>query len=134
MKRAIVFLLTLFLLYLCFSPTTYAQKVVNRFQAPGENGTSGLTWDGTYLWVSSVSEGYNVIYHMDTGGNILSQFVCNGGIVSGMAWDGEYLYLAGLFQGEIYKMTVYGELVQTIHTSLEQVTGLAMGWDKYLGL
>jgi hypothetical protein len=44
-----------------------------------------------------------------------------------MAWDGEYLYLAGLFEAEIHKMTSDGQWIETIQTSLEQVTGLA--WD-----
>src|SRR3990170_1578908 len=127
MKRAIVVVLVaLSLVFLCVSSTAFAQKVVNRFQAPGPYGTWGLTWDGTNLWTtSSAPDGRNTIYHVDPNGNILSQFEWNGGIVSGMAWDGQYLYLAALFEAKIYKMTPDGNLVQTIQTPLEQVTGLA---------
>ena len=128
MKRVIVFLVTLSLLLFWGSSMAFAQKVINRFQAPGTYGTWGITWDGTYLWTTSCAyEGRNTIYHMDTQGNILSQFEWNGGIVSGMTWDGQYLYLAALFEARIHKLTPDGQLVQTIQTPLEQVTGLA--WD-----
>jgi len=64
--------------------------VIHTINLPTGNN-QGLTWDGEYLWCSSIS--MYMIYQLDPiSGNIISSFDAPGGSNEGLAWDGTYLY------------------------------------------
>jgi len=64
--------------------------VVHTINLPTGNN-QGLTWDGEYLWCSSIS--MYMIYQLDPiNGNIISSFDAPGGSNEGLAWDGTNLY------------------------------------------
>lgn len=104
-----------------------SQEVVTFFAAPGENGTWGLTWDGQSLWSASVAPGDNIIFQLDTLGNVLSSFNWTKGIVSGMGWDGQHLWLCENLTGNLYQVTKQGTEIKKLSTSLGDVAGLT--WD-----
>jgi hypothetical protein len=127
--RIVKVLVSLFLLALFCLPDNPAnsQVVVDFFTAPGDDATWGLTWDGQSLWSASVAPDDNVIYRLDTLGNVISSFFWDKGIVSGMTWDGQYLWLSENSTGNIYQVTTTGNLIQQLTTPLGDVAGLA--WD-----
>jgi hypothetical protein len=127
MKDRKGFLAVLLGLLLVFPALSFSQEVVYFFAAPGANGTWGLTWDGSQLWSASVAPGSNVIYELDTLGNIMSSFNWAKGNVSGMVWDGAGLWLCENFTGNLYQVSKTGVLLQQFSTSLGDVAGLT--WD-----
>jgi hypothetical protein len=62
----------------------------------GVEDSSGLTWDGNYLWVSGTDPG--IIYKVDTeNGEIIFSFPSAHDYPSGLAYDGEYLWSVDMY-------------------------------------
>ena len=65
--------------------------VIHSINTPAGN-SQGLTWDGSYLWVSDIST--NMIYQVDPeNGNVINSFDAPGQSSEGMAWDGTNLWV-----------------------------------------
>ncbi|OYD15204.1 hypothetical protein CH333_06290 [candidate division WOR-3 bacterium JGI_Cruoil_03_44_89] len=64
--------------------------VIHTIPAPGYR-CQGLTYDGTYLWVSDYQT--DSIYKVSTvDGAVQSSFSAPGNYVEGLGWDGTYLW------------------------------------------
>ncbi len=95
------------LIFLCLSAQSFAEigAVVNDFPAPGGNST-GLTWDGRYLWIADT--GTDKIYQLESNlGQIRYTIPAPAGAtVNGLAWDGEYLWCSDNENNRLYQIDV----------------------------
>ncbi|MCD4682833.1 MAG: T9SS type A sorting domain-containing protein [Bacteroidales bacterium] len=110
--------------------------VIHTIYTPTGNN-QGLTWDGEYLWCSSIS--LYMIYKLDPiDGTIVNSFPAPGGSNEGLAWDGTYLYACENGGGAgnpdyIYKLdTTDGTIISSIQPeSMSWPHGIT--WDgQYL--
>lgn len=128
---------TLTLLLMCLSLNTFAYtgEVTRSFPAPAEMPT-GMTFDGTHLWLAD--RGTDLIYRIDPEtGNVLSTLETPGYWPSGLAWDGQNLWCsdtrggkdeAEAYQGMIYRIDPRdGTVLSTVAAPGNHPSGLA--WD-----
>lgn len=110
--------------------------VVRSFDPPGiGSGTgyysSGLTWDGQYLWYTA--RHYEKIYRLDpSDGHVVYSFSSPGTGSEGLAWDGQYLWNADLGNTKIYQLDPSdGQVIRSFDSPGSNPAGLA--WDgQYL--
>ena len=97
--------------------------VVRSFPLPGKFCT-GLTFDGSYLWVADYQA--DMIYKLDpASGNIRHQIPSPGFWPMGLAWDGQHLWNVDKKQKKIYKIdSGDGTILEIIDTPSDDPEGL----------
>ena len=100
--------------------------VVRSFPLPGKFCT-GLTFDGSYLWIADYQA--DMIYQLDpASGAVRHQIPSPGFWPMGLAWDGQYLWNVDKKLKKIYKIdSSDGTILETIDTPGENPEGLT--WD-----
>lgn len=88
--------------------------VISSFALPPATGTSGLAWDGAYLWVAG--EPYTHFIRADKTGSIVGSFNLGGtySYIEGLTFDGEYLWYSWHEMGRgyyYYHINTAGSLV-----------------------
>ncbi len=69
-----------------------------------EIGPAGLTWDGTNIWVSTISD---KLMQYDTEGKLLRQFPAPGDEANGLAWANGNLYCVSKILNENLSTFIY---------------------------
>jgi len=85
-------------------------SIVSSFSAPGRR-TEGITWDGTYLWISDNS---GTIFQADTSGITLGAFQSPEVTPKGLAWDGTSIWVFTTNYLRIYRFQIEGRETKTI--------------------
>jgi hypothetical protein len=75
---------------------------------------AGLTFDGTYLYVSSFLSG--TVTKMTTSGTISAIFTIAAGLHQ-IAFDGTNLWVTSYWEGKVYKLSTSGTILATYDTS-----------------
>jgi hypothetical protein len=98
----------------------YSPAYVNRRDTSGSITSSfpvnalngGLTYDGTYFWITSTSP--HTFWRYTTGGSYVSSFTVPFEPFD-PGWDGTYLY-CGTYQPDqsIYRLTTNGSVVESV--------------------
>jgi len=118
---------------------SYTGQVVKSFETPGSFPT-GLTWDGTNLWLADRKECKIYCIH-SVNGSVIRTIETPGYWPMGMAWDGEALWnvdikgglpLTEHYNGKVYRIDPNdGTILRTIQAPSKNPRGLT--WDgKYL--
>jgi len=135
-EKLIAFLLGIFIPFLL---TAYTGEVHSSFKTPG-NFPTGLTFDGTNIWIAD--RGTDQLYQLNREtGQIIRKISSPGYWPEGLAWDGQYLWnvdikgglpLAENYDGSIYKINPDdGMILHTIKSPTNSPRGLC--WDgKFL--
>jgi len=97
-------------------------SVVSSFASPGPD-SYGLAFDGTYLWVSDITN--DRIYKITTSGSVVSSFASPGPSSAGLAFDGTYLWVSDYSNDRIYKITTSGSVVSSFASPGPNSYGLA---------
>jgi len=98
---------------------------VGGFAPPGTD-PRGVSFDGTYLWVSDPTAVY--IYQLDKNGNPTGNgFAPPGTTPKGLAWDGEYLWVADDLARYVYQLDATGSEVSGFGSG--GVALSALTWD-----
>ncbi len=106
----------------------YPGKVVKEFPAPYKFST-GLTFDGKYLWVADYKADKLVCVNPENG-QVVRQIPSPGFWPMGLAWDGQYLWNADKARKKIYKVDPRdGTVLMAIEAPSANPQGLA--WDGY---
>ena len=89
---------------------------------------SGLTFDGTDLWVTGqqkVINGDKQIYRVSLSGKILDSYEPPGSDPEGLTWDGKYLWNCDIADDMIYQLLIIDEPFPTslVYTSGNRQTG-----------
>ena len=127
MKTCYKFVLLVAFLGIVQSPApSLSQEVVDFFTAPGDGASTGLTTDGASLFSASVAAEGSTIYELETDGDIISSFQFDG-LASGLAFNGQYLWVSKFASGTLHELTMSGDEVGTLSTSLGSLAGLT--WD-----
>ena len=71
---------------------------------------SGLTWDGTYLWMIDYTEDQICKINPETG-EIITTIPAPGVDCTGLAWDGTYLWCSDNATDRLYKITPSGTII-----------------------
>ena len=89
-----------------------------------------IEWINGYLWVADCSAnelgygGNDIIYKLDSSGNIITSFPSNDG-PNGLAWDGDYLWYTSWETEQIYKVdSDDGEVIYSISAASVRPKGL----------
>lgn len=108
LRKGLVFMTICFLMYAAVLPHIITNveadlgDVVYEIPSPGY-GTSGLTWDGNYLWSdNSVLDKIFKIDPMD--GVIINSYDSPGDGARGLTWDGTYLWNSDTDVDKIFKL------------------------------
>lgn len=126
-RLIIVQILCIVAFILCFRNLhAYPGKVVKSYPLPGKFCT-GLTFDGSYLWVADYKT--DLIYKLDpASGAIVHQISSPGFWPMGLAWDGQCLWNVDRNQKKIFKIDPQdGTILKTIDTPCNYPEGLT--WD-----
>ena len=106
--------------------------IVDSFSTPGPAPT-GLTWNGTHLWLSDV---YNdIIYQLTPSGGIENSFASPCGDPMDLAWDGTHLWVIDAWGTDdegnwLYKIDTSGNLIgNRVEVPMDISTGLT--WDGH---
>ncbi len=103
--------------------------ILETYDAPAEY-PEGLTYDGTYIWSTSILDQF-IFKHDPNTGEVISKIPSPGGGTMDLAWDGEYLWNADYDVNKIYKLDTNGNILKEFDTPGEQPMGLT--WDgEYL--
>ncbi len=117
----------------------YSGQVLKTYDTPGKF-TTGLTYDGKYIWLSDRKD--DKIYCIDTtNGKVIRSIKSPAYWPTGLAWDGEALWNADIrggipmaenYVGKIYRIDpADGTILRTLPAPSNSPIGLA--WDgKYL--
>jgi len=81
--------------------------------SPGTS-TTGLAYDGTYLWCTSHST--PTAWQIDFDGNVISSFALPGTYCFDLAFDGENLWFCRYNPHTVYKIDTEGNVLLTITT------------------
>ena len=137
MKRVIFLFLTLVYTSSSFA---YPGKVVKMFSTPGHFST-GLTFDGKYLWIADRKD--DLVYQVNTEtGKVVKTLKAPGYWIKGLAWDGRYLWASddrgGIMKGDefhsgvLYKIDPKdGTVLSTVELSFSRPQDLAFD-GKYM--
>ena len=100
--------------------------VVSKFAAPG-SCSSGMAFDGKYLWVADFKS--DSLYAIDpVNGEVVKAMPSPSYRPYGLAWDGAYLWIVDREEAVILQFdTKTGVSIKTIPSPLEAPTGLT--WD-----
>ncbi len=97
--------------------------------APG-GSTQGLTYDGTYIWISAGGTD-DAVMRLNTSGATLSSTrtftapPAASGVIRDLAFDGEYLWACNSTSAHIYKMdTLTGAVLDSIGTPGVEARGI----------
>jgi glutamine cyclotransferase len=102
--------------------------VVNEFDLPYGTST-GLTYDGKSLWVSSAEEQQITAIDKKTG-EVLKSFKSPGHSPWGLAWDGDYLWIVDYSTLKLYKMNpANGEILFNMTAPGVTPSGLTFDGD-----
>ncbi len=135
MKRIILFLGALAFV---LSLEAYPGKVVKMFSAPG-NFSTGLTFDGKYLWLADRQT--DLLYQINPdNGKVVKTLSAPGYWVVGLAWDGNYLWAVDerngipkgdeYFNGKLYKIDPKtGTVLRTVELPFKKPQDIA--WDGH---
>ncbi len=96
-----------------FSVERDSPGIVDSFDSPASS-PRGLTYDGKYLW--NVDYDKDMIYKLDTFGNIIHSFDSPGSEPSGLAYDGTYLWNADMETGMVYKLDTTGQVIESFES------------------
>ena len=132
------FLLASFILQSCIL-SAYPGEIIKSFNLPGQY-CSGLTFDGTNIWVADRKT--DLLYCIEPGtGKVIRTLQSPGYWPLALAWDGQALWNADLkggkdvseeYDGIIYKINpADGQILQTLDAPSESPVGLAFD-GKYL--
>ncbi len=136
MKKISAIILFLFLPVIIFA---FTGQIISRFDTPG-NYPSGLTWDGSHLWVTDFQT--DKIYQLDKTGKVLRSIESPAYWPTGLAFDGKYLWNSDIkgqipqgdeyHNGRIYQIDPKdGFVLKTIAAPTPSPIGLT--WDgQYL--
>ncbi len=80
-------------------------SIIRQFSAPGMY-TNGITWDGSYLWITDNNS--TSIFKVETDGNVLGGVPIPMGTPEGLTWDGSSFWLFTTNRSEIYQFEVDG--------------------------
>jgi len=86
---------------------------------------TGLTWDGTYLWITGLDADY--VYQVKTDGTQVGGFASPPNPY-GIAWDGEYLWTTSNTAAFIYQLKDDGTQTGNGFASLGP-NPAGLGWD-----
>lgn len=101
-------------------------EVVKGFQAPYSRST-GLTFDGQYLWLADHQADRLACLDPETGA-VVKELASPGFWPMGLAWDGEYLWNVDAQQGKIFQVDPSdGTIRNTIDAPSSSPEGLV--WD-----
>ncbi len=87
-------------------------NIISSFDTPDSNSYSGLTYDGSNLWIAS---NQGPIYKIDTSGNVLTSFAVPED-PAGLAFDGSNLWYTSTDFDNIYGITTTGSNTATFGT------------------
>ncbi|MCB2220384.1 MAG: transglutaminase [Bacteroidetes bacterium] len=124
-----------FLILIPFSGFCYTGEVITSFEIPGSYPT-GLTYDGTHLWLADYQT--DLLYCIDPAtGDVIRSIPAPAYWPEGLAWDGAFLWNAdvkgGLPLSENYAGKIYqvdpkdGKILHTIQAPGSTPRGLT--WD-----
>ncbi len=135
MKRTVLFLLAL---VYSLSLTAYPGKVVKMLSTPG-NFSTGLTFDGKYLWLADRQT--DLLYQINPdNGKVVKTLPAPGYWVVGLAWDGKYLWAVDerngipkgdeYFNGKLYTIDPEtGTVLRTVELPFKRPQDIA--WDGH---
>lgn len=106
--------------------------VVSSFPHPGTIGTTGLAWDGTYLWFAGGPASHFI--RTTTNGSFVASFNIGAGYtyIRGLTFDGEYLWYSwwDLTWGYDYtRITTTGSYISCFG-GLPDRFGPGVTWEK----
>jgi len=118
----------------CFplaGPEADAGEVLEKIKTPGSCPT-GLTWDSGSPWVTDRKT--DMIYRLDSEGNIAASFKSPGFHPAGLTWDGSHLWNVDKTEKMLYRINpATGDTVRAFESPASSPEGLA--WDgTYLWL
>jgi hypothetical protein len=107
-------------------------EVVSSFALPPATGTSGLAWDGAYLWIAG--EPYTHFIRKNKAGSTVGSFNLGGtySYIEGLTFDGEYLWYSWHELGRgyyYYRINTAGSLVGSFMYTWPYGKG-GLTWDS----
>ena len=104
----------------------YPGEVLESFPAPGSFCT-GMTFDGTHLWVADYKT--DKLYEVELeNGEVIREISSPGFWPKGLAWDGKYLWNADSKQQLIFQVDPKdGTILKTLYSPSDNPDGLT--WD-----
>jgi sugar lactone lactonase YvrE len=120
------FLYSIFIILIPILLYAYPGEVIESFPAPG-NFSTGMTFDGTHLWVADYKT--DKLYRIDIEtGEIKRKISSPGFWPKGLAWDGKYLWNVDSKQKLIFQIDPNdGTILKTIYSPTDYPDGLT--WD-----
>jgi len=120
------FLYSLFIILIPILLYAYPGKVLDSFPAPG-NFCTGMTFDGTHLWVADYKT--DKLYRIDIKTFEIKMEISSPGFwPKGLAWDGKYLWNVDSKQKLIFQIDPKdGTILRTIYSPTDYPDGLT--WD-----
>jgi hypothetical protein len=116
-----------------FSPNSYFTVGTSGFwtymwQSPGPL-PDGITWDGTYIWITSETD--QRIYKVNpSNGSVISWIPTPASLPTGLAWDGTYIWCADGGTWRIYKLNPSnGSVVSSFSAPGGHVSCEGLTWD-----
>jgi hypothetical protein len=88
-------------------------QTLTSFTAPEKTAVTGITWDGTYLWLSN-REG--TIFKVDTSGKLLDSFTLwdFGDKAASLAWDGSSFWANESLPPDVFQFQVEGSDIKKL--------------------
>lgn len=83
-------------------------KIKDSFPVPDDKDSTGLTFDGEYLWNAGNGIG---IRKLDTKGNLITTYPPPDDQCAGLAFDGQYLWNSDYGVNKIYKVDTSGNVI-----------------------
>ena len=77
---------------------------------------TGITWDGTNLWMIDYSADM-IIKINPSSGEVIESFEAPDQFPTGLAWDGNNLWCSGNRQNKIFKLDRNGEVIISLNVS-----------------
>lgn len=112
-----------------------ALSVINSFFAPPETQSSGLAYDGTYLWLSSYMKNGGIYKLNPDDGSVSRKYmppISQYDQYGGLTYDGSHLWQVDRYEGKLYQLNPSDcSIISSISGPDKYPSGLT--WDgKYL--
>ena len=124
--KSIKYFVYLGLLLMVTSSFSYPGEVADSFKTP-YNFSTGLTFDGKYLWAADYKADKLVAID-PANGNVIREIPSPGFWPMGLAWDGKYLWNADYREKKIFKINpADGTILFAVDSPSDNPEGLT--WD-----
>ena len=100
-----------------------SMSVVASFSAPGTD-PRGLAWDGNSLWC--VDGASDLVYQLDTAGNVIESWTVPGSDPFGITFDGEYFWVSDNDALQVHQLAVPEPSVMWLLSSGALFVAIAM--------